>query len=480
MGLMIRRSVAIPLFLLILINGTVTPFIPSVDAGTLEDELRKAAEKVQQAASNPNSITPVYVYVDELPEWADYAANVMYESTKAWQDANPGLKFYIASNPQQADFVVKWVKEFGTEYVGYAYGNLFIEVALGDSNCKEKWQPYSSNYIVHIMEHEIGHVFGYQHSSDPDSIMYPIVLNLEYGEIAEEFTLTERYAQFVSLCSNKEITSYNYQVKTDDPTYGFDVYFVPSINELQRWQDGKSFRYYSGKGCFGEQYLSYSGTCDGVEKGSGLFIIMDSKVTNPLTKITVTQQEIQLQQNFVQPTASITKSYQQPIPDLGSQFNPYEKDYSSGHETMQPSNSQYEEMAYLAKSAYESKIEQLKSGITRAENSLSGLVYENPEAQKKIKQAWDVRWQAIVSKNNAEKKLGDGLTYMNDGDWRSAYFALKDIDPDAESVGKSLKWITGAINDAEKMENEYQLQKESKIKEENKAKSKFCFLFWCW
>ena len=62
----------------------------------------------------------VYVYVDPLPPWADYASNVMYLSTEAWKEANPGLEFYQSDNPSSADFTVQWVRDFGGEHVGYA------------------------------------------------------------------------------------------------------------------------------------------------------------------------------------------------------------------------------------------------------------------------------------------------------------------------------------------------------------------------
>ena len=58
--------------------------------------------------------TELHVYIDELPGWASYAANVMYESTKYWEERIPGLKFYETDDPSQADFRVKWVKDFGS------------------------------------------------------------------------------------------------------------------------------------------------------------------------------------------------------------------------------------------------------------------------------------------------------------------------------------------------------------------------------
>jgi hypothetical protein len=226
------------------------------------------------------------VYVDPLPSWASYAGNVMYDATKAWETANPGLRFYKADSQRDADILVKWVKEFGGEHVGYTFGQRLIEVGLGDSNCRGIWQPYSPKYISFIMAHELGHVLGHEHSSDPQSLMYPIALNREYGVEELEYTLTKGYARFIPLCTIKNITSYEYSVSTGDGRSGFSVYFVPSSTELTKWSNGKGFSHYSAKGCFGEGYTKYSGMCERVEKQGGLLVIMD-KNAGPLTKVNV-------------------------------------------------------------------------------------------------------------------------------------------------------------------------------------------------
>jgi len=231
--------------------------------------------------------TTYNVYVNDLPSWADYASGVMYDATKAWEDANPSLEFYETSTLGEADFRVQWVKEFGVEHVGYAFGNRFLEVGLGDSDCKGNWQPYSSAYVTKIMMHEIGHILGQGHSSDPDNIMYPVALNKEYGLVEEEITVTQRIGQFIAFCTYNDVTSFDFQVTSDDPEYGFDVYVVPSIESLNDWTEGKSFQYYTDTECFGIGYRDYSGTCEGVERGGGLFVIMGDTLTNPLTKLSV-------------------------------------------------------------------------------------------------------------------------------------------------------------------------------------------------
>ena len=233
-----------------------------------------------------------YFYVEPLPEYASYANNVMELSTTAWEDANDNLQFIEVSSPQQANFQVQWVKEFGVEHVGYAFGSWFIEVGLGDSNCVgEMWQPYSEKYTTNIMTHEIGHVLGFDHVNDPDSIMYPTAINWEYGNVETKKTLTSGYAYFQPICTSKDVTTFDWHVSSDDPTYGFDVYFVPSKNEFNNWIDGESFDYFDGDGCYAENMLSVGGTCEGLTQDSGLLVVMGDTATEPLTDITLNLQE---------------------------------------------------------------------------------------------------------------------------------------------------------------------------------------------
>ncbi len=244
-----------------------------------------------------------YIYVEELPNWADYADNVVYDATEFWKNANPQLNFYIAPSEQNADLRIQWVKEFGVEHVGFAVGSFLIEVGLGDSNCNGDWQPYSADHVSYIMKHEIGHVLGLEHSSDTNSIMYPIVQKTEWGLVEKEFTLTEGYGQFTPFCTTKEISAFWYNVETEDPTFGFDVYVVPSIDSLYDWSDVIPFQYYSHKDCFGKGFIQYSKNCQGVRNGGGIFVIMDDELSEPLTKITIQAEEIPLTVSRVQSTS---------------------------------------------------------------------------------------------------------------------------------------------------------------------------------
>lgn len=229
-------------------------------------------------------------YVDPLPNWASYAEEVIEDSTAAWEKANPGLEFRKVSSPEQADFRIAWVKDFGGQHVGYALGDFYVEIGLGDSVCDGNWLAYNPSHITSIATHEIGHIIGFEHNNDPNDIMYPEALDRQYLNEGYELTSTAGYLHFLPICSVFEVTSYDFDISIDDPN-GFDVYFVSSVAEFENYGVKPTFNYYSARGCWAENVQSFSGTCNGVSNQGGLLVVMPDNVNQDLVTVSATLQE---------------------------------------------------------------------------------------------------------------------------------------------------------------------------------------------
>jgi len=229
-----------------------------------------------------------HVYVEHLPDYAQITSSVIMDAQKDWENSNPQIKFENVQSESEADVTISWLKEYETTKIGeYDYGNHFIHISLGDNNCLGKWQPFSAEFVKLIAEHEFGHFLGLGHSSDPKDIMYPIVPGHQYGIIEVEKDFEPNYFWFVPTCTSRDTTSFNFQITTSEPTYGFDVYFVPSIEELYKNSRGEKFQYYTGSECFGKNFRSFGGTCDGITKGSGLLIMVSHTLTKSVATFNV-------------------------------------------------------------------------------------------------------------------------------------------------------------------------------------------------
>ena len=244
-------------------------------------------------------------YVEPLPDWGDYAKDVIEKSAMFWEKNDTSLEFnqvfsqeeYYQGISEESNFAIEWIKDFGGKHTGLTFGDFYVQVSLGDSYCLDNWKPYHPDHVFEITAHEIGHVLGYGHSTNPDDIMSAgpgSYLVEEY-----QFNIAPNYVHFIPLCTYQKTTSYDFTVTVDDPN-GLDVYFVPNRSEYENYWVSQDFNYYSDSNCFATNVVDYSGTCSGVSRNGGLLIIPPEQLSKPLTTVSVTLQEKVLPENLVE------------------------------------------------------------------------------------------------------------------------------------------------------------------------------------
>jgi len=230
-------------------------------------------------ASESNQVVNKYtVYVHLLSEWDSDSKNIIFDVTNSWYKSN---KENNVNHIFNAEF-----KEYNTNQLQKINDKSYVELKHEFSNCQEEWQPMLYRKAVDTIRHEIEYVQGQQLSSDPSVSIYPNIENKNYDNSEQQSKIKNGYAQFFPICTSKEITSYDYSIKTDNKDLGFDVYFVSS--SIQRENFGNSeFNSYTESGCYGQNKQSYSGTCKNIQKDSGLLVIFPDELKPWITKVTI-------------------------------------------------------------------------------------------------------------------------------------------------------------------------------------------------
>ena len=144
-----------------------------------------------------------YYHITESPSYASYAKNLAMMALESWEDCGLinkttgeciPLQFFPQPNMesclemrgfQNSCFVITWAREGDGDNVGYAdYKKIFfmgewirlpgwhMQVSLGKT-IQGTWYAFTDLTVENIAIHEVGHILGLQHNSDPDSIMYP-------------------------------------------------------------------------------------------------------------------------------------------------------------------------------------------------------------------------------------------------------------------------------------------------------------------
>lgn len=226
------------------------------------------------ASSTEQVINKYSIYVHLLPEWK-HEKNIIFDITNSWhkidQIKSTGDKFELHNYNQILSL----------------NGKSFVELKHAFSDCSDEWKPVLYRKAVDTIRHEIEYLQGSQLSDNPSISIYPDIENASYSSLEQENKINGAYAQFIPICSSKNITSYDYSIKTNNHDIGFDVYFVKSIQETSDLFSDQKFDYFKDKDCFGQNKQSYSGTCENVSKKSGLLVIVPDELKPWVTKFTI-------------------------------------------------------------------------------------------------------------------------------------------------------------------------------------------------
>ena len=230
-------------------------------------------------ASETQEVVNKYsVYVHLLSEWESESKNIIFHVTNSWHKSDK------TSNVNQVFDAES--KEYNTNQLHELNGKSYVELKHEFSDCQEEWQPMLYRKAVDTVRHEIEYVQGQQLHSDPNVSVYPDIENKNYDNFEQQSKIPYGFAHFFPICTLKNITSYDYSVKTDNKDLGFDVYFVSSSLQREYFADSK-FDYYDESGCYGKNKQSYSGTCNNIGKNSGLLVIFPDNLKPWTTKVVI-------------------------------------------------------------------------------------------------------------------------------------------------------------------------------------------------
>lgn len=219
------------------------------------------------------------VYVHLQPDWRSYPGSIVYDITNVWSQTE--------KNQIPPEVRLEMAREANVDEVRYVHGKSYTLVQHDNTNCHDVWEPHYARFGADVVRHQMEYLAGKQKSPDPNITLYTPVKGKQ-DDRAHDSSLATGYSQFIPICTSKNSTSFDYSVKINDDSVGFDVYFVPSASEQTNYDDGnEKFTHYGGDGCSGKNYVSFSGTCDNVDKNAGLLIAIPDSLTLPLTKIDV-------------------------------------------------------------------------------------------------------------------------------------------------------------------------------------------------
>ena len=215
------------------------------------------------------------IYVHFQEEWNSYSANLLFDVTTVWSNPNPADYVYSTDFSNVSNF-----DNYNSNNFQFQNNRGYVELKHQFSDCNSSWKPMTYRYVIDTIRNQIELIQGSELNNDTYVSIFPNIKSMD--SIESNF-----YVQFIPICSDKKITSYEYSISIDDRNSWFDVYFVDSQKQFENYLESKKFDFYKNKSCFGKSYTSFSGVCENIDGESGLLILIPDNLNRSLTKIEV-------------------------------------------------------------------------------------------------------------------------------------------------------------------------------------------------
>lgn len=230
--------------------------------------------------SGDHDINKYSIYVHLQQDWNSYPGNILFEITNVWYNPNSDKQEYSVDPSDISTLAI-----YNSNQLQYQNEKSYVELRHEFGNCDSNWKPMLYRYAIDTVRNKIELIQGTKLNDDPYISILPAIP-------AEKQMTSSSYVQFIPLCTSKENTSYEYSILIDDKSAWFDVYFVPSKDQLNNYLNSDGFYYYPNDRCFATGYQSFTGVCNNVEKNSGLLIMIPDSLDRSLTKVKVNLHEI--------------------------------------------------------------------------------------------------------------------------------------------------------------------------------------------
>jgi hypothetical protein len=229
------------------------------------------------------------IYVHLQSGWNSYPRNILYEITNVW--SNPKPESNSSTFNYDPSISESLVTDYNSNELQFQNQKPFVELKHEFSDCEISWKPVLYRHAIDSIRNDIEYMQGKQLNQDPYVQVFPNVVNIQYDSKTQQELIKQSFAQFIPICTTGNSTSYDFSVSINDENIGFDVYFVPSKNQLDSFISSKTFDFYPQNGCYAKNMHSYSGTCNNVGSNSGLLILVPDKLDLAVTKININLHE---------------------------------------------------------------------------------------------------------------------------------------------------------------------------------------------